>query len=194
MLRTHWAGKGPGGWGVGLRLNAAGGAQECLRPWRAEGQVWDPSRLSGPEWAGEMLGAFSPPTNPLILEGPYPLASLLPPPPSYAPRTSVAWRWPWRAEDPAREPSRLPGANWAGQTLGTLPPPQHPSLCRSLQAWAPLPSPSHPSGAPVLSSLHFSSPLTAPHILPSCSGVPPIFLGIEVPHHSVAAALGCGET
>ena len=41
------------GGGVGLRLNAAGGAQECLWPWRMEDQVWDPSRLPGPVWAGK---------------------------------------------------------------------------------------------------------------------------------------------
>ena len=60
---------------MGLRLSA-GGAQECFWPWTAKDQVQDPSRLPGPEWVGETLGAF--PLNPLILEGASPLASLLP--------------------------------------------------------------------------------------------------------------------
>ena len=47
---------------MGLRLNTAGGAQVCLWPWRAEDQVQDPRRLTGPEWVRETLGTF-----PLIL-------------------------------------------------------------------------------------------------------------------------------
>ena len=53
---------------MGLRLSAAGGDQECLRPWRVEDQVQDPSRLTGPKWAEEMLGTF--PSDPVTLEGP----------------------------------------------------------------------------------------------------------------------------
>ena len=53
---------------MGLRLNAAGGAQEYLWPWRAEDQVQDHSRLTGPKWAEEMLGTF--PSDPVTLEGP----------------------------------------------------------------------------------------------------------------------------
>ena len=64
MLRTHRAEKGPGGMGVGLRLNTAGGFQECLRPWRAEDQVQDPRRLPGPEGVWETLGAFPQSSNP----------------------------------------------------------------------------------------------------------------------------------
>ena len=43
---------------MGLSLNTAGGAQECLWPWRVEDQVQDLSRFTVPEWAGEMLGTF----------------------------------------------------------------------------------------------------------------------------------------
>ena len=53
-------GRALGGWGVGIRLSKAGGAQERFWPRRAEEQAQDPSRLSGPEWAGETLGAFPP--------------------------------------------------------------------------------------------------------------------------------------
>ena len=62
MLMTYRSRKGPWGWGMGLRVNVAGRAQECLWPWRAEDQVRDTSRLPGPELVGETLSAF-----PLIL-------------------------------------------------------------------------------------------------------------------------------
>ena len=51
----------------------------------------------------------------------------------------------------------------------------------------------HPSGVPVLSGLHFSSPLTIPHILPGRLGVPPVSLGVEVPHQRLAGALVVGR-
>ena len=37
MLRTHRAGKGPGGWGLRLRLNRTEGDQVCLPPLVSEG-------------------------------------------------------------------------------------------------------------------------------------------------------------
>ena len=51
-------------------------------------------------------------------------------------------------------------ADWAGETLGALPP--DPSSRGSLQAWEPLPPLSHSSGTSVLSGLHFSCPLSPP--------------------------------
>ena len=83
MLRTHRAGKGCAGVGVGLMLNTAGGAQECLWPWRVEDQVWDPSRLPGPKWAGGNARRV-PPDHP-ILEDPYLLAPFLLRPPLLCP-------------------------------------------------------------------------------------------------------------
>ena len=68
---------------------------------RAPGQV--PSRLTGPEWAGEMLGMFPP--DPLISEGPSPLSSLL------LPLTMpLGPMWPEGALD-SRGPD--PEAQWA---------------------------------------------------------------------------------
>ena len=65
MLRTHREGKDMGGGErVWLRLNSAGGAQECLWLWRAEDQVQDPSSFTRSERAGEMLGMFSPSSDP----------------------------------------------------------------------------------------------------------------------------------
>ena len=100
--------------GVGLLLSVAGGTQECLWPWRVEDQVRDPSRLPRPKWAGEMLVAF-----PLILEGPFPLASLLLPA-HHAPRTHVGRRGPGM-QGPDQKPNRLPGAQVCGETPAVLP-------------------------------------------------------------------------
>ena len=87
--------------------------------------------------------------------------------------------------------SRLPGIKSVAETLSvfsSLPPiPRGPLpfavdpfvVSVPLQAWESLPSPRCPSGAPVLSCLHFSSPLTAPQVLSGRSGVPPITLGVQ---------------
>ena len=108
MLRTHRAGKGPGGWGGGLRLREQKGPRCAPHPWSqmAGALTWEPSKLSGPEWAGQL------PSAPLLLllEGPSPLPLLnSPQPPSYAPRTNVAgkWRGLWRAGD------------WPGSSAGS---------------------------------------------------------------------------
>ena len=63
----------------------------------------------------------------------------------------------------------------------------------SLEVWKPLPSPSHPLGALVLSGLHFSSPLTPLHVLPCRSGVPPVSLGVKVPHQRLVGTLVVGR-
>ena len=84
-----------------------------------EDQAWDPSRLPGPEWAGEMLGTFPPilhswrvPCLPPLL----PLHHLLP-----CPYDSRGQRAPWKVEDQAGEPSRLPGACLGGGNASCIP-------------------------------------------------------------------------
>ena len=153
-------------------------------------QVQDPSRLPGPEWAGE-----TPSAPPLILEGPSPTASPLLPHPHLPPRPQGPRQprvGPQRVEDLAQEPSRLPRADWAGDILGTLSPyPPSPPRVPSDMGNPSLSQP--PLGAPVPYSLHFSSSLTSPHVLPSLSGVPPISLGAEVPHQQPAGALLVGR-
>ena len=66
MLRTHRAGKGPGGCGgVGLRLKEHKGPRRAPHPWseRAGDLTWAPSRLPVPEWAGQ--SPSTPPGVPL---------------------------------------------------------------------------------------------------------------------------------
>ena len=82
-------------------------------------------------------------------------------------------------------------ADWAGETLGMLPP--DPSPQGSLQAWEPLPLLSHPSGALVLSVLQFFSAFQYPHVILVCLGVSPVSLGIEVPHQHLASTLVVGR-
>ena len=67
MLRTHRAGKGPGGWGGGLRLREQKGPRCAPHPWSqmAGALTWEPSKLSGPEWAGQLPSA----PLPLLLGG-----------------------------------------------------------------------------------------------------------------------------
>ena len=85
-----------------------------------EDQAREPSRLPGAQVGGGNTRHASP--DPLVPEGPSRLALFFsPPPPSYAPRTNKAWKEPWTAEDLAGEPCKLPGASWAGETLGVLP-------------------------------------------------------------------------
>ena len=72
MLRTHRAGKGPGG---GLRLKEQKGPRCVPYPLsqRAGDLTWEPSRLPGLEWAGQM------PSSPLLLllKGPFCLPLLI---------------------------------------------------------------------------------------------------------------------
>ena len=69
------------------------------------------------------------------------------------------------------------GPKWAGETwprsFDPLPSQWFPNF--PLQPWDPFPSPSRPSGAPVPSHLHFSSPFTppTPHVLPGHWGFLP---------------------
>ena len=64
MLRTHRAGKGPGSCqGVGIRLKEQKGPRHAPHPLsqKTGDLTWEPSRLSGLEWAGQK------PSSPLLL-------------------------------------------------------------------------------------------------------------------------------
>ena len=120
MLSTHRARKGPGGWRLGLRLNAAGGVQECLWPLRSEDQVQDPSRLTGPKWAGEILGPFTPILWSQRAPPLWPLFFSPPPTPSDAQGAT----WPvgaWKVGDQTQKPNRIARAEWVGETPAAPP-------------------------------------------------------------------------
>ena len=125
---------------------------------RAGDPTWEPSRLPGPEWVGQVPSA--PSLAPLVLEGPSYLPLLFCPglpPMSPGPMQPGGGLWGYRIWPRAGQTSP---ADWAGEILGMLPP--DPSPRGSLQVWEHLPPLSHPSAAPVLSGLHFSSPLSPP--------------------------------
>ena len=108
MLRTHRAGKGPGGCGgVGLRLKEQKGPRRAPHPWSqwAGDLTWEPSRLPKPEWVGQS------PSTPLLRlpQGRSHLPLLISWPPPYAPRTNAAGErgGHWRAGD------------WPGSSAGS---------------------------------------------------------------------------
>ena len=124
----------------------------------------------------------APPRGPLLPASPdVPRLSPMPP------RTHVAWRVFWRAGDPPANSAGSPGPKWAGQTTSAPLPlfPESPSHLPLLISPA--------SGVLILSGLHFSSPSRSPYILPVHSGVPPVSLGVRVPHQWPAGAPAVGR-
>ena len=96
---------------------------------------------------------------------------LLPLPSLTLPQDLHSWRGPQWVEDQAQDLSRFLGVQMGRGNLATLPFDPLPSQwfpSFPLRAWDPFPSPSRPSGAPVVSHLHFSSPFIPPipNILP----------------------------
>ena len=141
-------------WGVGLRLKEQKGPWCSPHPWsqRAGDLTWAPSRLPGLKWAGQSSSA----PLPLLLDGPsclplmISLASLLCPPGPTQSGGALEGR------GSAWELSRLPEPEWAGQS---------PSAPFPLFLESPSRLPlliSLASEVPILSGLHFSSPLCPP--------------------------------
>ena len=94
MLRTHRAGKGPGGcrgWGLGSRNRRGLGLPPPLFS-EAGDLTWEPSRLPGLEWAGQMLSVLLP----LLPEGHSHLPLLISWASPLPPRTHAASRGLWR--------------------------------------------------------------------------------------------------
>ena len=96
---------------------------------------------------------------------------LLPLPSLPLPQDLPGWRGPWWAEGQAQDLNRFLGVQVGRGNLAMLPFDPLPSQWSPnfpLRAWDPFPSPSRPSGMPVPSHLHFSSPFTPhmPHVLP----------------------------
>ena len=246
MLRTHRAGKGPGGcggWGLGSRNRRGPGMPP--HPWsqRAGDLLWEPSRLPGLEWAGQM------PSSPLLLlqsgRAPPPCLSWSPRPPSYGPKDPRGLEGGLEGRGPAWELSRLLMPKWVGQLPSTplpllpegpshLPPvlplaallcPQGPTRpgggfgvqgtglgaqqaprarggrAIALRSFPALPGESLPPASPDLPSLRGANPVwlplllppQSPYVLPVHFGVPPVSLGVRVPHHWPAGALVVGR-
>ena len=123
---------------------------------------WVPLGVGTPPLPQPSFRGAGPEVRPLLL---LPLPSLP------LPQDLRGWMGPPWAEDQAQNLSRFLGAQVGRGNLATLPFDPLPSQWSPnfpLRAWDPFPSPSRPSGAPVLSSLHFSSPFTppTPHVLP----------------------------
>ena len=186
MLRTHRAGKGPGGYGgVRLRLKEQKGPRCAPHPWsqRARDLTWEPSRLPGLEWAGQSPSA----PLPLLPDGSSHLPLLISPGlPPMPPGTHVAWRGLWRRGYQLGSSAGSPAP--VGQVIALrsspaspgefLPPasPDLPGLRGAIPVWPPL-----------------LLPFQSPYLLPVHFGVPPVSLGIRVPHQRPAGALVVGR-
>ena len=146
--------------------------------------TWEPSKLPGLERVRQT------PSSPLLLllsrRAPPTCLSRSPWPPSYAPRTHMAWRGLWRAGDWPGSSAGSPGQVGQAISLFTSPAPPRGPL---------------PPTSPDLPSLRGADPVWPPLLLPSLSpyillvhlGVPPISLGVRVPHQQPAGTLVVGR-
>ena len=181
MLRTHGAGKGPGGcggWGLGSRARRP----PDVSPTPAlRGQGTSPGSPAG--FLGGVGGANTLLFSPVPPRGPLPPASpdlpgLLPMPPGPTWPGGGLWGWV-----PAWELSRLPVLS--GEV--------HSSLA--------LPGGSLPAASPDLAGLRGADPVWPPLLLPPHShhvllvhmGVPRVSLGIRVLHQRPAGTLVVGR-
>ena len=146
------------------------------------GSAWELSRFPGLEWVGQ-----SPSTPfPLLLEGPSCLPLLISPASLLCPQYLCG-------------PDRALGCG--GTSLGAQQAPQPEWARRSPSAPLP-PFPESPSHLPLLISLalgcrscltSISPPSQSPYALPVHFGVPPVSLGVRVPHQWLAGTLVVGR-
>ena len=179
MLQTHRAGKGPGdggGWGLG---STEGGQASALR-----GQRIQTGSLEG--FLGLRAGQM--PSEPLLLllEGPSYLPLLfspgLPPTPP-RPMQPGGGLWGHRTE------SRAGFLGWLGR--GNAPPRSEPPRVSPGMGTPPPSQPPLRGAGPVWPPLLL--PPQSPHVLLVRLGVPPVCLGIEVPHQRLAVTLVVGR-
>ena len=174
---------------MGLRLKEQKRPRRAPHPWsqRAGDPTWEPSRLPGLEWVGQM------PSSPLLLlwsgvwEGPshlpflISLSSLLCPQGPHGLDGALEGGG-YRPGSSAGSPARV------GQAI---------ALCSSPS----LPRESLPPASPDLPGLRGAGPVWPPLLLPPQSpyillvhfGVPPVSLGIRVPHQQPAGVLVVGR-
>ena len=193
LLRTHRAGKGRGGGGFG---GWSSSSTEQKGPRHAS--LWS-QRVGHPHlgaqqasWAqvGRANALHSSPAPP-VPEVPSHLPLLVFAASLLSPQDQPSLEGTSGGVGPGPRAGQTSLADWAGETLGLLPTDLSPQ--GSLQVWEPLPPLSHPSGAPVLSGLHLSSPLSPVTSYRFTWGVLPISLGVRVPHQSPADALVVGR-
>ena len=186
MLRTHRAGKGPGGqWGWGLGSTEQKGHRHAHRLWSQ--RVGEPtSRLPGLKWVGQI------PSAPLLLlpswRAPPTCLSCSLPASLLHPQDQPGLEGTSESVGPGPRAGQTSPADSAGEMLGVLPP--DPSPRGSLQAWEPLPNSEPPlrGASPVRPPL-LPPPPQSSHVLPVRLGVLPSSLGIGVPHQHPADAL-----
>ena len=176
MLRTHKAGKGPGGcrgWALGSRNRRGPGVTPPLvsegRGPHLGAQQASWSRMGR---ANTLLSSPAPP----VWEGPWAPPTFLswsPWPPSYAPKDPCSLEGGLEGRGSAWELSSLPGPNGPGNhpLLLSCSSQRVPPTCLS---WSPWPQDANPVWPPLLLSPQ------SPYILLVHFGVPPISLGIRV--------------
>ena len=186
MLRTHRAGKSPGGyvgWGLGSRNRRGPGVPPTpgLRGWGTS--PGSPAGFLGSSWWSKCPPLLSSSG----LWWPLPPASPdLPCYPPVPPVSCVAWRGLWKA---GYQPGNLAGS------------PARVGQAVALHSSPALPRVSLPPASPDLPGLRgtdpFWSPLLlppqSPYVLPVHFGVPPVSLGIRIPHQPPARALVVGR-
>ena len=192
MLRTQRAGKGPGGcegWSLGSR-NRRGTDVPPTPGLRGHGtSPGSPAGFLGLSGWGKRPPLLSCSSGLGSGRAPPACLSLSPWPPSYAPRTHVAWRGeegPWRVGDQPRSSAGSPAR--VGQAI-------------ALHSSPTLPGESLPPASPDLSGLRGTYlvwpplllPLRSPYVLLVHSGVPPISLVVRDPHQRPAGTLVVGR-
>ena len=181
----------PQGWkrpwglfGVGLRLKTQKGHRHVPHPWsqRAGDLTWEPSRLPGLLWAGQLPSA----SLLLLLDGSSHLPLLM---------SSASLLCP---QDPCGLDGALEWGYWSGSSAGS---PAREGQATALRSSPALPGESLPPASPDLPGLRGADPVQpplllppqSPYVLPVHSGVPPVSLGIRVPHQWLAHALVVGR-
>ena len=188
MLRTHRAGKGPGGcggWGLGSRSRRGPG----LPP--IPGLIGQGTSPGSP--AGFLVsGGWG--SHPPLLSCPYipggpllPTSPDVPSLPPMPPGTHVAWGGGFGGQGIRLGAQQAPWSKWAGQSPSV-------SLMLLLEGPSLLPLLISPaSWVLILSGLHLSSHLCPPTTYRVHLGVPPISLRVRVPYQQPAGTLVVGR-